>query len=143
MAETFLKALPPEEEPSDLPPTTPPAIGVDGGETGASVSASAAGAGSGSAAAGAAIPATKQRFRPIALITEERAAELREVLKEMLIEFLELCRQLVLKSRTVLTAPRAAGEERTLEEVSREAGRTGHPPLVLIASRSREPHGPI
>lgn len=61
------------------------------------------------------------------LISEERAAELREVLREMLIEFLELCRQLVLKTRTVLNvpksvpgvipAPRAAGEERTPEEV--------------------------
>lgn len=68
-----------------------------------------------------------KRFSPIALITEERAAELREVLREMLIEFLELCRQLVLKTRTVLNvpksvpgvipAPRAAGEERTPEEV--------------------------
>lgn len=45
----------------------------------------------------------------------------------MLIEFLELCRQLVLKTRTVLNVPknapavmpsqRAVGEERTQEEV--------------------------
>jgi len=134
VAETFLKALPPEEEPSDLPPTTPPAIGVDGGEAGAGASASASagsGSGAGGAGAGTATATTKQRFRPIALITEERAAELREVLKEMLIEFLELCRQLVLKSRTVLTAPRAAGEERTLEEVSRE-GQDSTPPAVTV-----------
>lgn len=69
-----------------------------------------------------------KRFAPIALISQERAAELREVLREMLIEFLELCRQLVLKTRTVLNVPksapgvvptpRAVGEERTPEEVS-------------------------
>lgn len=113
VAETFLKAL---------PPTTPPAIAVD-------VSAAGAIAATGAEAGGKTQPeaaaAARQRFKPIALITEERAAELREVLREMLIEFLELCRQLVLKSRIVLNvprntptvAPRAVGEEKTAEEV--------------------------
>lgn len=75
------------------------------------------------------------RYSPIALISEERAAELREVLREMLIEFLELCRHLVLKTRTVLNVPknapsvmpsqRAVGEERTQEEVCSECVEIG------------------
>lgn len=134
VAETFLKALPAEEG-NALPPTTPSAVVVDDGSSGGGAAAATAGtaaaaeAGGGSGGGGTKQPAAttkpQQRFRPIALIKEDRAAELREVLREMLIEFLELCRQLVLKTRTVLNiprnapvvAPRAVGEERTAEEV--------------------------
>lgn len=146
VAETFLKALPPEEG-NDLPPTTPPATtdGAGGagnsavtgaaaaagkgktksgsGATGAAGAAALAAEGATVAAAGAAgvAAAPKQpqpRFKKIALITEERASELRGVLREMLIEFLELCRQLVVKTRTVLLNTRStAGEERPAEEV--------------------------
>ena len=124
VAETFLKALPPEEG-NALPPTTPPAVTVDDGGAAGTIAATGAEAGGKAQPGAAATP--RQRFKPIALITtEERAAELREVLREMLIEFLELCRQLVDKSRTVLNvprntptgAPRAVGEEKTAEEVS-------------------------
>lgn len=131
VAETFLKALPPEEGNANanaLPPTTPPAVAVDDGGAAGAIAAAGAEAGGKSQPGGAAATTPRQRFKPIALITtEERAAELREVLREMLIEFLELCRQLVLKSRTVLNVPRntptgapraAVGEEKTAEEVS-------------------------
>lgn len=123
VAETFLKALPPDEG-NALPPMTPPAVAVDD-DAASAIAATEAEAGGKAQPGSAATP--RQRFKPIALITtEERASELREVLREMLIEFLELCRQLVLKSRTVLNvprntptvAPRAVGEEKTAEEVS-------------------------
>lgn len=150
VAETFLKALPPEEG-VDLPPTTPPAVSDGAGGAGASAATAEAAAGNGNgktksgsgaggtagvaavgaegaeaaeaaAAARAAAPKQQQqqqpRFRKIALITEERASELRGVLREMLIEFLELCRQLVVKTRTVLLNSRnTAGEDRPAEEV--------------------------
>ncbi|CAB1103144.1 unnamed protein product [Ectocarpus sp. CCAP 1310/34] len=142
VAETFLKALPPEEG-NALPPTTPSAVVVDTGGSGGAAAAATAGTAAAAAEAGgwsgggggrggakqpAATARPQQRFRPIALIKDDRAAELREVLREMLIEFLELCRQLVLKTRTVLNiprnapvvAPRAVGEERTAEEVNAE-----------------------
>ncbi|CAN0055320.1 unnamed protein product [Pylaiella littoralis] len=148
VAETFLKALPPEEG-VDLPPTTPPAVSDGAGGAGASAATAEAAAGNGNgktksgsgaggaagaaavgaegaeaaeaaAAARAAAPKQQQqqpRFRKIALITEERASELRGVLREMLIEFLELCRQLVVKTRTVLLNSRnTAGEDRPAEE---------------------------
>lgn len=116
VAETFLKALPDDEDDSDAATSTATvsSFGVtdqQGCET--------------SAVRISGVSKKSKRFAPIALITEERAAELRGVLREMLIEFLELCRQLVLKTRTVLNVPRnapmmvprAVGEERTAEEV--------------------------
>lgn len=176
VAETFLKALPDEEDderaadddinrPSSPTPKKPAVASIFAPRTasGNSISGSSnsvgGGASAGSAAAIAA-PGKKQvgpkRFAPIALITEMRASELRDVLREMLIEFLELCRQLVLKTRTVLNVPRnapaivprAVGEERTAEEVRRrevvwgggvgreEGGGGGGGVLVVMHGRS-------
>lgn len=130
VAETFLKALPDEEDNSDAATSTVPSIGVigqQGGETSVRIPG---------------VSKKSKRFAPIALITEERAVELREVLREMLIEFLELCRQLVLKTRTVLNVPRnapmlvprAVGEERTAEEVRMENEAIGGGGVLWIDS---------
>ncbi|CAM9251564.1 unnamed protein product [Ascophyllum nodosum] len=114
VAEIFLKALP------DDPKEACASDGVSGSGGRSELPQERSGGGGG----------TKKgkRFAPIALITEERAAELRDALRAMLVEFLELCRQLVLKTRTVLNVPRnasmmiprAIGEERTAEELSAE-----------------------
>ena len=114
VAEIFLKALP------DDPKEACASDGVSGSGGRSELPQERSGGGGGGTKKG-------KRFAPIALITEERAAELRDALRAMLVEFLELCRQLVLKTRTVLNVPRnasmmiprAIGEERTAEEVGR------------------------
>lgn len=134
VAETFLKALP--EEPGEQDVSTEEKIillPTDSAPVPGDATNAAASTTEGLSIDGSALvvrqPVSKtkppKRFLPIALITEERASALRDVLREMLIEFLQLCRLLVLKTRTVLNvpkhapvvAPRAVGEERTIEEV--------------------------
>jgi hypothetical protein len=68
-------------------------------------------------------------FAPIPLTTAEQARALRAKLQDALVQFLDLCRRLIIKSRRALDVPydpppsRTSTEERTQEEVNADNNR--------------------